>query len=287
MRSGSGGCRLHATDGIQETHHLLQVLFGIHAHAVSAFGNKGSLRLDTGSLQYLKELLALTAGDYVVFLTMEDDDGWRLGINIGGGTQAEVLVGFLREFGVQQHVLGRVVTHLHVIAAVHGRQVNGARPVAGSIDSATLAGVVTNVALQVDCQRAYSNLLLSAGSGSRRCQMSTAGETAGGNERRVELVLGSLTAYEANYSFDVVQLGRPLGIHAGTVVRTYYGIACIQQRFDDGAKVGHPLAAVVEPCAAVDVNNDRIGCLFFLGQIDIAGVVRLVVTCIVDVLPLL
>ena len=174
-----------------------------------------------------------------------------------------------------------------MVATVHGCQVDGTRPVAGSIDSTALVGEVTQAALQVDGQRAYGSLLLSAGSGCRRCQMSTAGETAGGNERRVELVLGSLTAYEANYSFDVVQLCRPFGVHAGTVVRTYYGIACIQQRFDDGAKVGHPLAAVVEPCAAVDVNNDRIGCLFFLGQIDVAGVVWLVVTCIVDVLPLL
>ena len=72
---------------------------------MSAFGNEGSFCLDTGSLQHLKELLTLTAGHHVVFLTMEDDDGWRLGINIGGGTQAEVLVWLRRELGVQQYVL--------------------------------------------------------------------------------------------------------------------------------------------------------------------------------------
>ena len=90
----------YATDRVEEANHFLKVLLGIHTHAVTALGNEGCLGLDTGCLQDLIELPALTAGNDVVLLTMEDDDGRGVGIHVGRGAEAAVLVGLLREFGV-------------------------------------------------------------------------------------------------------------------------------------------------------------------------------------------
>ena len=84
-----------------------------------------------------------------------------------------------------------------------------------------------------------------------------------------------------------MQLGRPLGIHAATVVRTYHSIAGIEQSLHDGTKVGSALAVIAEPGTTVDMNNDGIAFCLLLGQIDVAGVVCLVVTGIVYVFPLL
>ena len=84
-----------------------------------------------------------------------------------------------------------------------------------------------------------------------------------------------------------MNLGRPLGIHARTVVRAHHGIAGIEQGLDDGTQVGGTLAAVAEPRTTVDVDDHGITCLLLLGQIDVAGVERLVVAGIVNVLPLL
>ena len=84
-----------------------------------------------------------------------------------------------------------------------------------------------------------------------------------------------------------MELGRPLGIHAATVVRTYHGITCIKQGLHDGSEVGSALAVIAEPGTTIDMNHDRIGSSLFLRQINVTGVIRLVVTGIVDILPLL
>ena len=79
----------------------------------------------------------------------------------------------------------------------------------------------------------------------------------------------------------------PLGIHARAMVRTDHGIACIEQRFHDGAEVGHALAAIAEPRTAIDVDDHGITLCLLLGQIDVAVVEGLAVAGIVHVLPLL
>ena len=65
---------------------------------MTALGNKGCLCGDTGSLQQFIELLALTAGYYVIFFAMEDDNGRILRVDIIGGTETPVFVGLLVEF---------------------------------------------------------------------------------------------------------------------------------------------------------------------------------------------
>ena len=80
---------------IQEAYHLLQVLCTIHTHAMTALWHKGCLCLHASSLQCLVELLTLTAGYHIILLTMEDDDGRAILIDIAGSTQTEILVGLL------------------------------------------------------------------------------------------------------------------------------------------------------------------------------------------------
>ena len=71
------------------------------------------------------------------------------------------------------------------------------------------------------------------------------------------------------------------------MVGAYDGIACLKQRLDNGTKVGCSLAAVAEPCAAIDVDDHWIGRLLLLGQIDVASVEGLIIPCIIDIFPLL
>mgnify|MGYP002623549365 CR=1 FL=1 len=66
-----------------------------------------------------------------------------------------------------------------------------------------------------------------------------------------------------------------------------HGIARIEQALDDRAEIGGTLAVVVEPGAAIDVDHHGITGLLLFGQVDVAGVVRLVVASIVHVFPLL
>ena len=130
-------------------------------------------------------------------------------------------------------------------------------------------------------------MLGAAGSGRDGGEVTTRRKTAGGNERGVELVLLSLTANKAHHGPDVVNLGRPLGVHAAAVVGAHHGIAGAQQGFHDGAQVGCAFTIVTEPGAAVDVDHDGVGRLLLTWQVDVARVVRLVVAGIVHVLPLL
>ncbi len=218
---------------------------------------------------------------------MEDDDGRVVLVDILDGTETAILVRLLVEFRLQQHVLGAVLAHGDMLAAVHSGEVYGTRPVAGGIHGTALVEIVADSAFQVDVNSTHLGLLQTRrGSGDRR-QVTTGRESAGGDERRVELVLRSLTTHEADDGTDVVNLGRPLGIDAAAVVGAYDGIACIQQRLADGAEVGHALAAVAEPGTAVDVDDDGVGGSLLFGQVDVTGVVGLVVAGIVDVLPLL
>ena len=71
------------------------------------------------------------------------------------------------------------------------------------------------------------------------------------------------------------------------MVRTHNSIAGIEKGTDDGTYIGHTLTIIIEPRAAVDMNNYRIAVLLLLGQIDVAGMEGLAVTDIVDILPLL
>ena len=158
---------------IQEVDHLLQVLLRIHTHAVTTLRHEGSLGLHTGSLQRLEELLTLTAGHHIVLLAVEDDH-WRVVlIHIGRGTQTQVLIRLLGQLRVEQHVLRTVLTHLHRLAAIHIRQVDRARPVAGGIHGTALVQIVTHVALQVDVHRTHLGLLRTTGGGSRRGEVTT------------------------------------------------------------------------------------------------------------------
>ena len=112
-------------------------------------------------------------------------------------------------------------------------------------------------------------------------------ESTGGDERFVKLILFGHSAYKADYSLDVVNLCRPFGITAGTMVGANNCVTGIEQSFDDGSQICNSLTVVAEPRAAIDVNNNGIGFLLFLGQIDIAGMVGFVVACIVHIFPFL
>ena len=84
-----------------------------------------------------------------------------------------------------------------------------------------------------------------------------------------------------------MQLGRPLGIHATTVIRTYHSITSLQQSLYNRTQVGSTLAVVAEPRTTVNMNHDGILLCLFLGQIDVTGVVSLFVAYIVHIRPLL
>ena len=71
------------------------------------------------------------------------------------------------------------------------------------------------------------------------------------------------------------------------MVRTHHCVAVVEQGLHNGTEVGHALAAVAEPCTAIDMDDDRIALGFLFRQIDVAGMISLVITGIVDVLPLL
>ena len=66
---------------------------------------EGGLCLHTSSFQRLIESLTLTVGHHIILLTVEDDNGGIVGVDIVAGTQTDVLVWFLVEFRSQQHVL--------------------------------------------------------------------------------------------------------------------------------------------------------------------------------------
>ena len=218
---------------------------------------------------------------------MENDDGGRVSANIVGGTQAAVLVRLLGQLRVEQHILGAVLAHRHVVAAVHRCQIYRSRPVAGGIHRAALAREPAYRALQVDVVCAHLCLLDTAGRSGSRSQVSTRRKTAGGNKRGIELIFLGLAAHETNHGTYVVDLCRPLGIHARTVVGTNHCIAGIEQGLHDGAQVGHTLTVVAEPRTAVDVNHHGIAVLHLLGQVDVAGVISLVIAGIVHILPFL
>ena len=272
---------------IEEADHLLQVLFAVHTHSVTTLRYVGSLRLDASSLEHFEELLTLAAGHYIVLLTVENDDGRVVLVHIGGGAQTKVFVGLGGKFGIEQHVLRTVVAHSHVFTTIHCREIDGTRPVASRINGTALVGVLSQSAFEVDVHRAHLGLLGTAGGGSDGSQMTAGRETAGSDERGVELVLLGLASDEANDGTNVMNLCRPLGVHAGTVVGANYSVTCIEQSLDDGAQVGCALTVVAEPCASVDVDDYGIGGLLLLRQIDIAGVIGLTVAYIVDVFPLL
>ena len=254
---------------------------------MAAFGHESGLGLHPGGHQRAVEIFALAAGHDVVLLAVEDDDGRTVLRHVCGCAEAAVLVGLAAELGVQQHVLGAVVAHLEMVATRHGRQVDGARPVAGGAHRARLAEMAAQRALQVEAHLAHGGRLLPTGGGSRRGQVSARGEAADGHEARVEMILSGLTAHKADDGANVVQLGRPLGVHARTVVGAHHGIARREQRLDDGAQVGGTLAVVVEPRAAVDVYHHGVGVVRLFGQVDVARVERLAVGGVVHVLPLL
>ena len=174
-----------------------------------------------------------------------------------------------------------------MLTTVHSGEVDGARPVAGSIDSTALLEIVAKRAFQLDIHRTHLGMTVTTGGGSNRSQVTTRRKTAGSDERGIELILLGLTTHEADDGTDVVQLGRPLGIHAGTVVRTYHGIASIKQRLANSTEVSHTLAVVAEPSTAIDMNHNGIAGSLLFGQIDVAGVIGLVVADIVYIFPLL
>ena len=71
------------------------------------------------------------------------------------------------------------------------------------------------------------------------------------------------------------------------MVRANHSIARIEQSLDDGAEIGHALAAVAEPGAAIDMDYDGIAFLFLFGKIDVTGMKSLIVASIIHILPLL
>ena len=133
------------TNTVQETDHLLQVLFCIHGRTtVTTLCRESRFRLHTCSLQQLIKFLSLAARYDIVFLAMEYDNRWILFVHILSSTETKVLIRFLVKFGIQQHILGGVLTHRHVLTTVHRRQVNRTRPVTGSIHHAALVGIVAD-----------------------------------------------------------------------------------------------------------------------------------------------
>ena len=117
--------------------------------------------------------------------------------------------------------------------------------------------------------------------------MTTGRETTGSDKRGIELILLCLTTYETDDGTDVVDLSRPLGIHAAAVIRTNHSITSLQQGINDGTEVGSTLAVVAEPRTTIDMNHHGIAGSLFLRQIDVAGMECLVIACIVHILPFL
>ena len=117
--------------------------------------------------------------------------------------------------------------------------------------------------------------------------MTTRREAAGCNKRGIKLILLSFTTHKTDDGTNVMNLRRPLGIHTGTVVRTNYCITCLQQRLTDSTQVSSTLTAVAEPCTAIDMNDYRIRRFLNLWQVDIAGMICLTITYVVDILPFL
>ena len=273
---------------VEEANHLLEVLLSVHLRTtVTALSGERGLGLDARSLQQLIELLTLTIRDDIILITVEDDDRRIVFVDIIGSTETTIFVGLFGQLRVEQHVLRTILAHLHTFATVHIGEIHRTRPVAGSIDTAALAEEITEVAFEVDVIIADLRLLQTSSGSGDRGQMATAGKSAGSDERRVELVLCSLTTHETDDGTDIVNLCWPLGIHAAAVVRTNDGITCFEQCLADSAEVGHALAVVAEPRTAIDMDNDGIAGSLLLRQIDVAGVISLVIASIIDILPLL
>ena len=97
---------------------------------------------------------------------MENDDGRVVLVDIVGGAQAEVFVGFGSKVGVQQNVLRAFLAHLHVVSTIHCREVDGSRPIASCVYGTQLVAKVAHVAFKVDIDRAHLGLLLAAGGSS-------------------------------------------------------------------------------------------------------------------------
>ena len=98
--------------------------------------------------------------------------------------------------------------------------------------------------------------------------------------------LFGLASQKSDYGLDVMDLGGPLGIEAGTVIGTDYGIASLEQCRADRVDVGHALAAVAEPGTAIDVHYDGKLLAFeliALGEIDVKVVIFFAIANIVDV----
>ena len=140
---------------------------------MAALRHEGCLCLHASSLQRLVELLTLTAGYHIILLTMEDDDGWAILVDITGSTQTEILVGLLGQLRTQQHILRRVLTHLHGFTTIHSRQVDRAGPVAGGIHGTAGSSKLTERAFKVDTYRTYLGIAIAAGGGCNRGQMTT------------------------------------------------------------------------------------------------------------------
>ena len=131
-------------DTVQETNHLLQILWSVHFRSsMIALSREGRHSLDTCSLEQFKELLPLTIRNHTIFVTMENDDGRVLGIDILCSTETQVLIGFIWKFRPEQYIFWTIFTHCHVLATIHCCQVHRARPVASGIHNAGLIGIFT------------------------------------------------------------------------------------------------------------------------------------------------
>ena len=125
---------LACANAVEESYHLLQIFRCVHSWtAMTTLSRICNLSPDTSSLQKLIEFLTLTNGNDIILLTMEDDNRRVVLVDILNSAETAVFVWFLIDFRLQQHILRAVLTHSDMIATVHSRKVNRARPVAGCI----------------------------------------------------------------------------------------------------------------------------------------------------------
>ena len=116
---------LACANAVEESYHLLQIFRCVHSWtAMTTLSRICNLSPDTSSLQKLIEFLTLTNRNDIILLTMEDDNGRVVLVNILNGAEAAVFVGFLIDFGLQQHILRAVLAHSDMIATVHSCKVN-------------------------------------------------------------------------------------------------------------------------------------------------------------------
>ena len=266
----------------EEVGHLLEGLF-VEGHRAMLAVRYADERLKASSLlQHLGEAGALTVGNDVVGLAVEDEEAWALGSDVCNGADERHEVGIIGRSAADECRLGRTSV-LHRLAVLHVRHIDRPKPIDDSIYGAREVKVAAHGAFEVNGGGPHGARLHLVSNTGERCEMSTAGEACDAHEGGVELIFIGIGTDETQRCFHVVDLCRKLGIAARTVVDAHDSKTGIHQGLADRHE-SHRLHVVGVPRAAVDGYDDGVFILAGIGQVDVEAMGFKVVAGVIEVL---